>query len=63
MLAARTWLCRIITGLDLKRLQTWKTDTFEIWTHRRCEEKLGDLVGLHMNPLECAVVFSFDETT
>jgi hypothetical protein len=43
-------------------LEPWKVETF--WCHDpRFEERLIDVVGLHLNPPERAAVFSFDEKT
>jgi transposase len=44
-------------------LKPWKVDTFKLSNDPHFEEKLVDVVGLHLNPPKRAVVFSFDEKT
>jgi hypothetical protein len=38
------------------KVKPWRTDTFKSSDDKRFEEKLLDVVGLHLNPLERGVV-------
>jgi transposase len=46
-----------------RRLRPWQVDTFKLSNDPDFEARLVDVVGLHMNPPERAVVFAFDEKT
>ena len=46
-----------------RNLRPWQVDTFKLSNDKDFEAKLVDVVGLYMDPLERAVVFSFDERT
>ena len=45
------------------RLKPWRVDGFKLSNDPDFENKVEDIVGLYMNPPECAAVFSFDEKT
>ena len=44
-----------------RRLRPWQVDTFKVSSDPDFESKLVYVVGLHMNPPERVVAFSFDE--
>jgi len=51
----RVWMAR--------NLRPWQVDTFKLSNAPDFEAKLVDVVGLHLDPPERALVFSFDEKT
>jgi hypothetical protein len=44
-------------------LQPWRVETFEFSTDPELDAKIRDVVGLHMNPPENAIVVCVDEKT
>jgi transposase len=68
--STRTMAARVGVGKDAvakiwadHNLKPWQTETFKVSNDPLFEEKLGDVVGLYLNPPARAVVFSYDEKT
>jgi transposase len=63
LLAAQLGISHVWVGKIWKRwgLQPWRSETFKFSTDPELEAKVGDVVGLYLNPPENAVVLSVDE--
>jgi transposase len=63
LLAAQLGISHVWVGKIWKRwgLQPWRSETLKFSTDPELEAKVGDVVGLYLNPPENAVVLSVDE--
>lgn len=53
----------VVRILRVMNLRPWQVDTFKLSNDTDFEARLVDVVGLHLDPPEGALVFSFDEKT
>ena len=63
LLGAQLGISHVWVGKIWRRwgLQPWRSETFKFSTDPELEAKVGDVVGLYLNPPENAVVLSVDE--
>ena len=64
LLGAELGLSNVTVAKIWKRwdIQPWRTETFKFSTDPALEAKVGDIVGLYLNPPEHAIVLCLDES-